>query len=215
MDAAPHSREEQQLNPTSPAARSVLPAGILTRTERQLIMNKLTKGAVAAAAAIAPLLGGAGTFATWNASAAVANVGITAGNLSIAPGAVAGTWSDATGAVDLSAYRITPGDVLTFTQDFDVTATGHSLPATLTLTAGSIAPASSNAQDIALAAALGNTAVLTAAGLASDGNGGYIVPMGTTSVTVTVTITFPTAAGNASQNGQVSLSGMKVTLTQD
>jgi hypothetical protein len=30
-----------------------------------------------------------------------------------------------------------------------------------------------------------------------------------------VTITFPSAAGNASQNGTVSLSGMNVTLTQD
>ncbi|GAB3035927.1 hypothetical protein GCM10027052_12490 [Parafrigoribacterium mesophilum] len=177
-------------------------------------MNKLTKGAVAAAAAIALLLGGAGTFATWNASAAVANAGITAGNLSIAPGAVAGTWSDATGAVDLSTYRITPGDVLTFTQDFDITASGHSLPATLSLTDGSIAPASAGATDIALAAALGNSAELTATGLASDGNGGYVVPAGTTSVTVTVTITFPTGADNASQDGQVSLSGMNVTLSQ-
>jgi alternate signal-mediated exported protein len=178
-------------------------------------MNKLTKGAVAAAAAIALLLGGAGTFATWNATSAVANAGITAGNLSMAPGAVAGTWSDAIGAIDLSSYRIAPGDVLTFTQGFDVTATGHSLPATLSLTDGSIAAASTSAADIALAAALGNSAKLTATGLASDVNGGYVVPAGTTSVSVTVTVTFPSAAGNASQNGTVSLSGMNVTLTQD
>jgi alternate signal-mediated exported protein len=178
-------------------------------------MNKLTKGAVAAAAAIALLLGGAGTFATWNATSAVANAGITAGNLSMAPGAVAGTWSDASGTIDLSSYRITPGDVLTFTQDFDVTATGHSLPATLSLTDGSIAAASASAADIALAAALGNSAKLTATGLASDVNGGYVVPAGTTSVSVTVTVTFPSAADNASQNGRVSLSGMNVTLTQD
>ena len=178
-------------------------------------MNKLTKGAVAAAAAIALMLGGAGTFATWNASSAVANAGITAGTLSIAPGAAAGTWSDATGAVDLSTYRITPGDVLTFTQDFDVTATGHSLPATLSLTDGAIAAASSSAAEIALAAALGNSAELTASGLSSDGNGGYVVPAGTTAVSVTVTVTFPSSADNASQNGTVSLSGMNVTLTQD
>lgn len=178
-------------------------------------MNKLTKGAVAAAAAIALLLGGAGTFATWNASSAVAAAGITAGNLSIAPGAVAGVWSDATGAIDLSTYRVTPGDVLTFTQDFDITATGHSLPATLSLTDGSITAASSSAADIALAAALGNSAVLTATGLTADAAGDYIVPVGTTSVTVTVTVTFPSTADNASQNGAVSLSGMSVTLTQN
>jgi alternate signal-mediated exported protein len=192
----------------------LLPAGILTRTERKP-MNKLTKGAVAAAAAIALLLGGAGTFATWNASSAVAAAGITAGNLSIAPGAVAGVWSDATGAIDLSTYRVTPGDVLTFTQDFDITATGHSLPATLSLTDGSITAASSSAADIALAAALGNSAVLTATGLTADAAGDYIVPVGTTSVTVTVTVTFPSTADNASQNGAVSLSGMSVTLTQN
>ena len=95
MDAAPHSREEHS-QPDANRRYSVLPAGNLTRTERQP-MNKLTKGAVAAAAAIALLLGGAGTFATWNASSAVADAGITAGTLSIASGAVAGTWSDATG----------------------------------------------------------------------------------------------------------------------
>jgi alternate signal-mediated exported protein len=66
-----------------------------------------------------------------------------------------------------------------------------------------------------LAAALGNSAKLTATGLASDVNGGYVVPAGTTSVSVTVTVTFPSAADNASQNGRVSLSGMNVTLTQD
>lgn len=177
-------------------------------------MNKLTKGAVAAAAAIALMLGGAGTFATWNASSAAAGGNITAGSLSIA-GASAGTWSDTTGTIDLASYRIAPGDVLTFTQDFDVTAVGHSLPATLSLTDGSITAATTGAADIALATALGNSADLTATGLAADGTGGYVVPAGTTSVSVTVTITFPTTADNASQNGQVSLSGMSVTLTQN
>lgn len=180
-------------------------------------MNKLTKGAVAAAAAIALLLGGAGTFANWNATSTAAGGDITAGSLSIAPGAVAGTWSDATTDIDLDSYWIVPGDVLTFTQNFEVTAVGHSLPATLALTGGAIvAVESTDAADVALANALGNSAALTATGLGTDGNGGYIVPVGTTSVTVTVTITFPKgdSVDNDSQKGVVSLSGMSVTLTQ-
>jgi alternate signal-mediated exported protein len=176
-------------------------------------MNKLTKGTVAAAAAIALLLGGAGTFANWNATSAVAGGNITAGSLSL-DGAGAGTWSDTAGTINLASDRIMPGDVLTFTQDFKVTAVGHSLLATLSLTGGSIAAASTDAADVALAVALGNSATLTATGLAADGNGGYVVPAGTTSVSVTVTIAFPEYADNGSQNGRVSLSGMNVTLTQ-
>jgi alternate signal-mediated exported protein len=180
-------------------------------------MNKLTKGSIAAAAAVALLLGGAGTFANWNATSAVAGGDITAGSLSIA-GAGAGSWSDTKGAgIILGDYRIMPGDVLTFTQDFDVTADGHSLLATLSLTGGAIvAVESTDAADVALANALGNSAALTATGLGTDGNGGYIVPVGTTSVTVTVTITFPKgdSVDNDSQKGVVSLSGMSVTLTQ-
>ena len=44
-------------------------------------MNKTFSGSIAGAAGIALLLGGAGTFAQWNSSAAVAGTSITAGVL--------------------------------------------------------------------------------------------------------------------------------------
>ena len=44
-------------------------------------MNKLVKGAVAGAAGIALLLGGAGTFALWNASTNVSTGSISTGTL--------------------------------------------------------------------------------------------------------------------------------------
>ena len=47
-------------------------------------MNKLTKGAIATAAGIALLLGGAGTFALWNGQTTIAGGTISTGTLAIA-----------------------------------------------------------------------------------------------------------------------------------
>ena len=57
-----------------------------------MTMNKLLKGAIAGAAGVALLLGGAGTFALWNSSATVTGGNIDAGNLHVADSGTAGTW---------------------------------------------------------------------------------------------------------------------------
>ena len=46
-------------------------------------MNKLLKGSIAGAAGIALLLGGAGTFALWNDTAAASGGTVQSGNLSV------------------------------------------------------------------------------------------------------------------------------------
>jgi alternate signal-mediated exported protein len=187
-------------------------------------MNKLAKGAIAGAAGIALLLGGAGTFAFWNSSATVAGGTITAGNLLIS-NPTPGVWKDQNGAtIDITTYKIVPGDTLTYTDDVDLTVTGNNLVATLALGAGSITPvAGTGAAGTALAGFLTENAVLTATGTGISGaSPTYTITAGAAGVvqpvTVAVTLKFPNVntAGfeNAAKTGAVSLSNMTLTLTQ-
>lgn len=113
---------------------------------RQEIMNKLSKGTLAAAAAVALLIGGGSTLAFWNDSINVgAATTITAGNLKLEQ-KTAPTWSVVNGATttpvaDINALRIVPGDKLVYTGTYTVTAQGQNLSFTTGVTEGSIAPA--------------------------------------------------------------------------
>jgi alternate signal-mediated exported protein len=188
-------------------------------------MNKLLKGAIAGAAGVALLLGGAGTFALWNSSATVTGGNIVAGNLLVSDPGPVGTWAaNGVNVPVLSAFKAVPGDVLTYTKTIAVAVTGNNLVATLGLGAASISPSTASGADSALAAYLTKTAVLTATGtgiVASGGN--YTITSGTAgvsqNVTVTATITFPKSltAGfeNTSKLGSVSLDNLAVTLTQN
>lgn len=192
-------------------------------------MNKLAKGAIAGAAGIALLLGGAGTFAFWNSTAPVAGGTITAGDLLVEQDGATGTWSNQTGPIaNIAAYRIVPGDVLTFTDTVDVTAVGDTLVATLGLAGGSVVAASAAAADVALAGQLEAGAVVTAAGpgIVDNGDGTYTVTAagGTGGaitaqpVTLEVEIEFPfdglPAADNPAKLGVVTLEDMAIELTQ-
>ncbi len=187
-------------------------------------MNKLLTGAIAGAAGVALLLGGAGTFALWNSSASVAGGNIVAGNLLVADTGTAGTWTANGTAVTLSSFKAVPGDVLSYTKTIAVTATGNNLVATLGLGTSSITPTSASAADTALAAYLTKSAVLSATGTGIAASGAnYTITAGTAgvsqNVTVTATITFPknAAAGfeNNTKLGSVSLDNLTVSLTQN
>jgi alternate signal-mediated exported protein len=100
-------------------------------------MNKMAKGAIATAAGVVLLIGGGGTLAVWNVEQDAKAGTIAAGDLNLVAGT--GTWSVAgpTGPVeipDISTYRVVPGDVLTYTQDVDITLDGNNLTANLTVT---------------------------------------------------------------------------------
>lgn len=188
-------------------------------------MNKITKASIATAAGVALLLGGAGTFASWNATATTNGAAISAGNLVVTDGP-AGTWSANGAAIDIAGYAVSPGDVLTYTKTMQIGAEGDSLEAELALTGGSIAPADGlNTADVALAGLLDDSAVLTveadAEGITDNRDGSFTVTPGggaiSEDVTVTVTIAFPNGAAgadNAAMNGSVDLGAMTVTLTQ-
>ncbi|GAA2237404.1 alternate-type signal peptide domain-containing protein [Herbiconiux moechotypicola] len=188
-------------------------------------MNKLAKGAIAGAAGLVLLLGGAGTFAYWNSTADIAGGTITAGNLLVENTGGAGVWTDQNGTtINIATYRIVPGDTLTYTDTLTVTAVGNNLVAELALGPESIAPADGGVPaDVALAGFLEDGAVLTATGTGISGaSPTYTVTAGTAGVssvvTVAVTLAFPNAntagAENTAKLGAVDLSDMTLTLTQ-
>jgi alternate signal-mediated exported protein len=178
-------------------------------------MNKLIKGAIACAAGIALLLGGAGTFALWNSTAAAGAGHIKSGTLSLAA-PTAGAWANiTTGApvaiADIDDFRMVPGNVLQFTQTLAVNATGDDLTADLTYDPLSITGTA------ALKSALVPTLTATAsgAGIVSAGTNAFTVTPSASSATVTVVLTVELPESvTTGQGGTVNLGGLTFTLTQ-
>ena len=189
----------------------------------------MLKGSIAGAAGVALLLGGAGTFALWNDTAAVAGADITAGTLTVT--AATGIWADQNAAIDIANYLIVPGDTLTYESVITVDAQGDNLKAKLSVDNASIVSGDS-AEDKALKAILEATTTVTAVpsenGTASIGGGpiggsgdagqSWKVNLteGDAEYLVTVTIEFPENANNdnAAKTGTVDLSELAVKLTQ-
>ncbi|KGJ79709.1 hypothetical protein GY21_04080 [Cryobacterium roopkundense] len=206
-------------------------------------MNKLLKGSIAGAAGVALLIGGAGTFALWNDTAAIAGGTITAGTLTVDTGD--GAWSDQFGSISsIGDYRIVPGDTLTYTTAIQVEAVGDNLSAELSVDDRMIV-AAAGSQGAALKTFLEESTTLTVVypdGSRHGGHGGgpggggpggddegtpgdssgpetlTITPDdGDNTYLVTVTIDFPSGdlgAENAAKNGAVSLNNFGVTLNQ-
>lgn len=167
-------------------------------------MNKLTKSAIAGAAGIALLLGGAGSLAYWNDSATVSSTTINAGSLSVA--------IDAGASWDNTITEWVPGDTATYTADLTVVAEGDNIKADLTFDEASIGTGPlASALDITFAAGT------LPAGVTAGAAGTYhIVGAGTYSIPVTVTVSFPFGAtvDNTTQSGSVDLTGVKFQVTQ-
>ena len=183
-------------------------------------MNKLLKGAIAGAAGVALLLGGAGTFALWNDDATVAGGTIAAGTLTVteAPATTDG-WSSALGGpIDpIGDFQIVPGDVLTYTTTLAITAEGDNLSAILKIDDRSIVSDGTEAGD-ALAGLLSESATVSVDGSTAAATQAISPKAGTQDVTVVVELTFPNgdpADDNLAKSGSVSLESFKVTLTQD
>lgn len=194
-------------------------------------MNKIATGALAGAAGIALLAGGAGTFAAWNDSTHAGGGTINTGVLTIATTGSA-DWQDVTDtpSVDLgtqipTGYRFAPGDTLQFTQDLVIDATGDNLTATLSYVPGSVTGTTGNqpsaAADFPVTVALSNDSAdptagpqLAAAGQDANGNDEYTVTAatsGTLTVKATVTVSLgSTVSGTTDQ----SLSGLTLSDAQ-
>ena len=213
------------------------PLGIADVTEGH-IMNKLTKATIAGAVGVALLLGGAGTFATWNATAPISGGTIVAGSLLVGTPA-AGTWSvthltagsgtvyGSSAATTLASYKASPGDKLTYTTTVPITVSGTNLVATLALAPGAIAAsAPGSAANTALAGFLTLNTIVAMSGTGITGTApSYVInggPTGTNNAivnaTVTATITFSSGTAsteNTSMLGSVDLSGMAISLVQN
>ncbi|WP_104178300.1 alternate-type signal peptide domain-containing protein [Cryobacterium sp. Y50] len=101
-------------------------------------MNKILTGSVAGAAGIVLLLGGAGTFALWNDTVAIAGATITAGTLTVE--AEEGAWADQDddAIASIDDYLIVPGDTLTYETVLNVDAEGDNIQAQIVIDHGSI-----------------------------------------------------------------------------
>lgn len=188
-------------------------------------MNRLVKASVAGAAGIALLMGGAGTFSLWNSAATIRSGTVSSGTLSIAA-AGTGVWKDATDAQnvrtisDIGAFRIVPGNKLTFSQDLTLNATGDDLTATLSFANPTLTQATQGGD---LSTYL--TPVVTAT--ADDGAHVVVdntaktatvtaVSGGTTTVHAVVTLVFSKdTSGVAGQAQSVQLGDSTFTLAQN
>src|SRR5690242_1890803 len=103
-------------------------------------MKKSSKGALAAAAAGVLLLGGAGSLAFWSATDTVNGTSVTAGELKLSQATCTGWTFDAGETVAGKTYvpatdKIVPGDTISRSCDWTLTAVGEHLRATV-LTSG-------------------------------------------------------------------------------
>jgi len=200
-------------------------------------MNKLLKGSIAGAAGIALLLGGAGTFALWNDSAATAGGTVTTGTMAIGPEtAKPGVWTDESGTkvgagntLNPGTQTMVPGDVWKFTKTVSITASGKNLYADLTFDPKSVPSTATDAElTYAFGATSTNTSTLapiTTGTIAA--NTKRFAPVtstgGTTDVTVTFTISYtdvsvatatPVGNAKAGQAKSIDLKALAFTLTQ-
>jgi alternate signal-mediated exported protein len=183
-------------------------------------MNKSTKGALAAAAGAALLLGGAGSLAYWNASATVNGGAITTGSLTLGTGACGANWVYAAGtAAGQTVVKVVPGDSITKSCTFSIGASGDHLSATLgapatTTYAKNPTTATTDSLSVATTYIIDRTPVATLVNgdkLTSSDNGRTL----TAKFVVTMPYGSPTVNANDTQNLTATLNALTVSLTQD
>ncbi|GAA3950871.1 alternate-type signal peptide domain-containing protein [Gordonia caeni] len=165
-------------------------------------MNKKTKGALAAAAGAAILVGGAGTMAAWNDNASLGSGTVSAGTLNIDQvGTGTWHWDNPDGEVFTpGSDLLVPGDSVVYVGKYKISAAGTNLKATLTPEIGGV---TGNLKDY-LEVADVNDAPTTI----TPSNDDQILTIGTK-------VTFdPDTGGEDGQGGTASLAGASVLLQQ-
>jgi alternate signal-mediated exported protein len=177
-------------------------------------MNKTTKGALAAGAAGALLLGGAGSLAYWTATETVDGASVNSGTLTLTDSTEGGSCAEAPWKIDAgelpasadfdpATELLVPGDVITKTCTYTLGATGTHLRATLGTTGGTASGALSSALTVSSTFKNGTTAVSEVTE-ADDG----------ATLTAEISVTFQGASGNSTQAQTAALADYVVTLTQ-
>lgn len=171
-------------------------------------MKKSTKGAVAAGAAAALLLGGAGSLAYWNATGSITGGTITAGKLTLTAEDT-GTWTLNGEAVsNISSVRVVPGDELEFTGSYEIGAVGDNLEADLAVTGGAASGTLASYATVVPTFTLDGTTVTGTTEVTEDNDGDVV------DAVITIDFPFGTTANNNSQQTTLNLADIGVTLTQ-
>ena len=170
-------------------------------------MNKFTKASVAGAVGIALLLGGAGSFATWNANASLSAGSITAGSMALT--ATGGTWSNVTSGtaavIDQTAFRMVPGNTLEYTGTLTISSVGDDLTAALTSNISELSQGKITSE-LVLSSTDSNIGI-------SSGNVVTLTKAGSATVNVKITLKFD-ASATAQQGAVADLGTLKFTLAQ-
>lgn len=172
-------------------------------------MHKSTKGALAAAAAGVLLLGGAGSLAYWSDTDQVDGSEFNAGSLSLTALDGCDTWNLDTGEpggqpFDPATGFIVPGDVVSKVCTFEVEAVGEHLRATVTAQPGTN---TGDLLDHLTIAATGLTIGGSSITEITEANDGAVL-------SVTVSVTFDAASGNASQTLGAVLDDIDIVTQQ-
>ncbi|MFT4009136.1 MAG: alternate-type signal peptide domain-containing protein [Nocardioidaceae bacterium] len=171
-------------------------------------MNKSTRGAVAAATGAALLLGGAGSLAYWSDSVGAGTDTISSGQLGI-KAAGDGTWTDNTNGAkaaieDAGKFHMVPGDTVTYSRAFTVTAVGDDLEAKIAAD-GVVSSTDDLSKYVDVETTL--TGTETDGVVTSADNG--------STVTVTVAVAFdPGAEGQVGEDDTLDLSKLAIDLQQ-
>ncbi|WP_320536317.1 alternate-type signal peptide domain-containing protein [Pseudarthrobacter sp. IC2-21] len=169
--------------------------------------STLIKGSAAIALGAALLLGGGGTLANWNAEASTAPGTIVSGDLDVQT--ATGTWADRNGTTipDIKAYKVVPGDKLTFKQDLTVTLHGDKMAANVT-TAGVTPTNGFTATNVSV------SPVALTVGSAALANP-LVAAAGTQTVTATVSFEFlSSTTGRTDVNKSYNFNDVAFQLTQ-
>jgi len=181
-------------------------------------MKKVTKATIAAVAAGALLLGGAGTVALWQSTDTVDAGQIDTGHLNLTLG-TDGQWSDISDAAapepitNVSDFKLVPGDTVKFTQTASIAAAGKNLQGALTVGTLDAIPASLTGQ-VAVTVA----ADASAAGLVKNGNVISFADEGNYDVPVSITVAFAEgttgSTPSSTMDQSIDLSNLSLTLDQ-
>jgi alternate signal-mediated exported protein len=185
-------------------------------------MKKSTKGALAAGAAAALLLGGAGSLAYWTAVGNADGGSITAGTLTLSAG-TCDDWTYAAGAANAGnpVVLFVPGDKVTTTCTFTIGATGDNLSASITapttLNVTTTPSGTSFQADVTTAYQIDGTTIDPSTRKVTSADNG-------TDLTATFDVTIPYGTdesgtpkvnANDTQAITAALDSLTVTLTQD
>lgn len=174
-------------------------------------MKKSTKGAVAAGSAAVLLMGGVGTLAYWNDSETVTGTTIGSGRLDLEVVDCDDWQLDADGGAggDLGSREIVPGDSLTKTCTYTLTAEGDHLEASLGITTPNWTGA--------LASKVTTAATFTVGVVPVTPGTPYPFEDGSPeTITAEFTVDFPfgTSVDNTSQDLTATLGDVTMTVTQ-